>query len=714
MKKNTGLKILLLLIIISAIWAFRHYNLGQYLTFDYLKANKIAFEEYYTNNNALTLTIYFLIYIASTALSLPGATILTLAGGALFGMVTGLIIVSFASTIGATLAFLISRFFLKDWVQEKFGSNLEAINEGIKKDGAFYLFTIRLIPLFPFFLVNLAMGLTPIKTITYFLVSQIGMLGGTIVYVNAGTQLGNISSPSEILSLKIILSFAALGIFPLVAKKIVETIKAKRVYKGFKKPKNFDYNMVAIGAGSAGLVTSYISAAVKARVALIEKNAMGGDCLNTGCVPSKAILRTAKMVHHASEAKKYGLDSMEVKFEFSKVMDRVKNVIKKIEPHDSVERYTSLGVECIQGEAEIISPWEVKVGERVLTTKNITIATGASPLVVPFPGLDKIDYLTSDNLWDLKELPEKFLVLGGGPIGCEMAQAFARLGSKVSIVEMLPRIMAVEDEAVSDFITEKFKKEGINILADHKAKEFLVEDGRNYLITKHNGSEVKVEFDKVLLAMGRRANVNGFGLENLDITLRSNGTIEADQYLRTNYPNIFVCGDVTGPFQFTHTASHQAWYCAVNGLFGKFKKFKVDYSVIPWCTFTDPEVASVGLSEFRAKAQNVPYELITYGIDDLDRAIADSEDQGLVRVLVKPGTDKIIGATILGNHASDLLLEFISAMKNKVGLNSILGTIHIYPTMGEANKYLAGNWKRTQGSEKIFNFLTKFHKWMRN
>lgn len=708
-------KIIVLILIGLVVFAYFHFDLKEYLTLDYLKSNQERFKDYYLANKIQTLSIYFVIYVLTTALSLPGATILTLAGGALFGLATGLVLVSFASTIGATLAFLVARFFLRDYVQSKFADKIKTINEGVEKDGAFYLFTLRLIPIFPFFLINLVMGLTPIKTLTYYIVSQIGMLLGTVVYVNAGVQISKIDSLAGILSPALLGSFALLGVLPFVAKKIVSFFQKKKVYKGYKKPSSYDYNMIAIGAGSAGLVTSYISAAVKAKVALIERHKMGGDCLNTGCVPSKALIRSAKAVHSSHKAQELGLKSIDVDFDFSEVMDRVQNVIKKIEPHDSIERYEGLGVECITGEAKIISPFEVEVNGKVLTTKNITIATGARPFVPEIKGLEQIDFLTSDTIWDIRELPQEFVVLGGGPIGLELAQCFSRFGSKVTIIERNPRILKKEDEEVSLEVGKKIEKEGITLLCSHQAKEFRKAQGgqKNILICETQNGDVEVTFDKVLVAVGRKANVTGFGLEELGVRIRDNGTIEANEYLETNFPNIYVCGDVTGPFQLTHTASHQAWYCAVNGLFGQFKKFKVDYSVIPWCTYTDPEIATVGQNEVSCKEQNIPYEVTTYGIDDLDRAIADSEDHGFVKVLTKPGTDKILGATIVGNHASDLILEFISAMKHGFGLNAILGTIHIYPTMGEANKYLAGNWKKAQDNTKILNFVSKYHAWQR-
>ncbi len=638
---------------------------------------------------------------------------MTLAGGALFGLWISVVVVSFASSIGATLAFLVSRFLLRDWVQEKFGDKLQAINAGVEREGAFYLFSLRLVPLFPFFVINLLMGLTPLKTSRYYIVSQVGMLAGTFVYVNAGTQIGQLESAGGILSPGLLLSFTLLGIFPLLAKRILGIFQARKVFAGYQRPQKFDFNLVVLGAGSGGLVSSYIAAAVKAKVALIEKHKMGGDCLNTGCVPSKALLRSAKMLSYAKRAKEFGFEKTEVEFDFAKVMERVQQKVAQVEPHDSVERYTSLGVEVIAGEAKITSPWTVEVNGKTLTTRSIIIATGAKPFVPPLKGLDQIDYLTSDNLWSLRELPEKLVVLGGGPIGSEMTQAFARLGSQVTQVEMGSRIIGREDPEVGDFIQQKFAEEGVQVLTEHQAQEVRVDTGHKWLICEHQGEKIEIEFDQLLIAVGRRANVTGFGLEELGVEIAPRGTIASDPFLRTNYPNIFCVGDVTGPYQFTHTAAHQAWYAAVNALFGQFKSFKVDYRVIPWCTFTDAEVARVGLNETEAKEQGIPFEITRYGIDDLDRAIADSEDHGWVKILTKPGSDKILGVTILGTHAGDLLAEYVLAMKYKLGLNKILGTIHTYPTLSEMNKSAAGEWKRAHAPEKLLGWVEKYHTWRR-
>ncbi len=714
-------KLLIVAILVAAIASFFAFDLGRFLTLDYFKAQQATLSAYVDANLIQSAVIFFLVYVAVAALSLPGAAILTLVAGAIFGFWKGLLIVSFASSIGATLAFLSSRFLLRDWVQSKFGERLKPINEGVAKDGPFYLFALRLVPLFPFFVVNLLMGLTPIKTLPFYWVSQIGMLAGTAVFVNAGTQLAQITSLKGILSPAILGSFVLLGIFPIIAKKVLDWLKGRKVYAKWShlKPKSFDNNVVVIGAGSAGLVTAYIAAAVKAKVTLIEKHQMGGDCLNTGCVPSKALIKTSRLLSQMKRAKEFGLQSASAEWNFAEVMERVQRVIRDIEPHDSVERYTGLGVNVVQGTAKITSPWHVDVtlndgSKKTIAAKNIVVATGASPFVPPIPGLKEAGYLTSDNVWNLRELPKRLVVLGGGPIGSELTQCFARLGSKVSQIEMMPRILIREDPEISELVTKRFVEEGVSVMTHHKAKQVVVENGEKILICEHNGKDVRVAFDQILVAVGRAARVTGFGLEDLGITLRPNKTIEANEYLQTMFPNIYVAGDVAGPYQFTHTAAHQAWFAAVNALFGRFKKFKADYRVIPWATFTDPEVARVGLSETEAKEKNIPHEVTVYGIDDLDRAIADNEAHGFVKVITPPGKDTILGATIVGDHAGDILVEFVTAMKYGLGLNKILGTIHTYPTLGEANKFAAGVWKKNHQPTKLLEYVAKFHAWERS
>lgn len=704
-------KLILLAAIVLLIGGFFLFDLGQYFNLAFFKSQQAAIDGYYQNNPVLTGAIFFLIYVAVTGLSLPGAAIMTLVAGAIFGLLWGTLIVSFASSVGATLAFLAARFLARDTVQQRFGHNLKAINQGVEREGAFYLFTLRLVPAFPFFVINLVMALTPMKTLTFYWVSQLGMLPGTLVYVNAGTQIAEIDALSGILSFDLLLSFIILGLFPLIAKRLVAFIKARKALKGWSKPASFDRNLVVIGAGSAGLVSAYIASAVKAQVTLIEKHKMGGDCLNYGCLPSKALIRSARVLSQFRRAQEFGFKTATVDFDFAEIMERVQEKIRAVEPHDSVERYQGLGVEVIQGEAQITSPYTVAVNGRVLSTRNIIIATGARPFVPPIPGIEEVDYLTSDTVWELRKLPQRLVVLGGGPIGSELTQAFARFGSQVTQVEMAERILGREDPEVSAAVTKRFEAEGIRVLTGHKAKAFKQRDGEKILVAEYQGNDIEIPFDEVLVAVGRAANLKGYGLEELGIPTAK--TILVNEYLQTLYPNIYAVGDVAGPYQFTHVGAHQAWFATVNALFGMFKKFKADYSVIPWATFTDPEVARVGLNETEAQEQNIPYEVTVYELDDLDRAIAEEEAHGMVKVLTVPGKDRILGATIVGEHAGDIIAEYVAAMRHGLGMNKILSTIHIYPTLAEANKYAAGRWKQAHKPERVLAWVERFHDWLR-
>ncbi|WP_201507888.1 FAD-dependent oxidoreductase [Psychrobacter proteolyticus] len=713
-------RIFLILLILILAASFFHFDLNQLLTLDGLKGSMAQFNEYKAQSPLLIIGGFFLLYVVVTALSLPGAAILTLAAGALFGLVQGLLVASFASSIGATIAFLASRYLLRDTIKQRFPERLAAIDAGVEKEGGFYLFTLRLVPIFPFFLINLLMGVTSIKTWTYYWVSQIGMLAGTFVFVNAGTQLAQIDSLSGILSFNLIVSFALLGFFPLIAKGVLNMFKKRRVYKNHTKPKKFDRNMIVIGAGAGGLVTSYIAAAVKAKVTLIEAGEMGGDCLNYGCVPSKAIIKSAKLADQIRHGENYGLENTVPQFSFKKVMARVQQVVADIAPHDSVERYTNLGVDVVKGYAKLVDPWTVEIqlndgGMQTLTARTIVIATGARPFVPPLPGIEETGYVTSDTLWtkfaELEEAPKKLVVLGGGPIGSELAQSFARLGSNVTQIEMSDRIMGKEDLEVSTFAHQSLTESGINILTSHQAIRCEMRDGKKYIIVKHNETEIDIEYDELLCAVGRSARLEGYGLEALGI--ETNRTIVTNEYLETLYPNIFAAGDIVGPYQFTHVAAHQGWYAAVNGLFGNFKKFKVDYRVIPWVTFIDPEVARVGINEQEAIDKGIDYEITRFEFEELDRAITDSAAKGFIKVITPKGKDKILGVTVVSEHAGDLIAEFVLAMKHGLGLNKILGTIHSYPTWAEGNKYAAGEWKRAHAPETVLSWLEKYHTWRR-
>lgn len=715
-------KIFIAVLLVAAITASFALDLGRYFSLTFIKDSQASFAGLFSQRPVMVMLVFFATYVAITALSLPGAAIMTLAGGAIFGLLWGTLVVSLASTLGATLAMLAARYVLQGAVQERFGRRLAEVNKGIEKEGAFYLFTLRLTPAVPFFALNLLMGLTRMKTWTFFWVSQLGMFAGTLAYVNAGTQIARIDSLKSVLSPGLIGSFVLLGLLPLLVKRLLDFFKRRKVYARWQavRPARFDRNLIVIGAGAGGLVSAYIAAAVKARVTLVEAHKMGGDCLNYGCVPSKALIKSAKLAHQMKHGANYGLADSAPVFSFKAVMQRVQAVIRAVAPHDSVERYTRLGVEVLQGHARIVNPWTVEIvlnegGTQTLTTRSIVIAAGAQPFVPPLPGLQETGYVTSDTLWDefsrLDEIPERLVVLGGGPIGCELAQSFARLGARVTQVEMAPRIMIREDAEVSVLAQGALAADGVQVLTSHKALRCEKNGDAKTLVVAHQGSEKRIEFDQLICAVGRVARLSGYGLEELGIPTQK--TVETNEYLQTIYPNIYAAGDVAGPYQFTHVAAHQAWYAAVNALFGDFKLFKADYSVIPWATFIDPEVARVGLNEQEAKEKKIAYELTKYGLDDLDRAIADSEAHGFVKVLTVPGKDTILGVTIVGTHAGDLLAEYVLAMRHGLGLGKILSTVHTYPTLAEANKYAAGEWKRAHQPLRLLQWVRRYHDWKR-
>ncbi|MFQ2180359.1 FAD-dependent oxidoreductase [Aeromonas sp. s13] len=711
-------RLLLALVMGSLIGAFFALDLGRYLTLDALQAQQAAVAQWVDSHFVSASLLFVLIYVLSTALSLPGASLLTLGGSAVFGVAWGLLLVSFASTIGATLAFLSARFLLRDWVTARFGDKLATFQSGMAKEGAFYLLSLRLIPIFPFFLVNLLMGLTPIRVSTYYWVSQLGMLPGTFVYVLAGSELGQLTSTGNILSPGLMVALTLLGLMPWLVKKLTTYLARRRLLAPYRKPARYDYNLLVIGAGAGGLVTSYIAAAVKAKVALIEKHKMGGDCLNSGCVPSKALIRSARFAAEQRKADELGFSPSHSRADFAAVMERVTEVIKEVEPHDSIERYQGLGVECIEGEARLVSPWEVEVNGQRLASRHIVIATGARPLEPKLPGLDQVPYLTSDSLWQLRTPPHRLLVLGGGPIGCELAQSFALLGIPVTLVELSEQLLPREDRAVADALAGQMSRDGVQLLTGWRAEraDYLpaAEGDLPIRLQLRRGDETQVvEGDQLLLALGRVANVSGFGLEALGVELAPRGTLAVDGFLATNFPSILAVGDVAGPYQFTHFAAHQAWYAAVNALFGQFKRFRADYRVIPAATYTTPEIARVGLNRKEAEAQGIPFEATCFELAELDRAIADGERHGFVEVLTVPGKDTILGATIVGTHAGERIAEFVLAMRHRLGLGKILGTIHAYPTLMEGNKYVAGEWKRAHQPTRVLALLARYHRWRR-
>jgi pyruvate/2-oxoglutarate dehydrogenase complex dihydrolipoamide dehydrogenase (E3) component/uncharacterized membrane protein YdjX (TVP38/TMEM64 family) len=681
---------------------------------------------------------FFALYVAVALLAVPGISVFTVAGGAVFGLGWGVLLVSFASTVGATLSFWLSRYLLGDWLRARMGPRVLAVRAHVEQEGAFYLLSLRLMPVVPFGLINLLMGLTAMRTRTFYGVSQIGMLASTVVFVSAGQQLGSIQSASEALKPGMLGALLGLGllvaILPKIGKRVLEWMRQRKLLAPWRsqRPRRFDTNLVVIGAGAGGLVSAYIAAAAQAKVTLVEAKSMGGDCLNYGCVPSKALIQSAKVAYQVRTAAQFGVHSGTSDapaLDWPAVMARIARVIASIAPHDSAERYTALGVDVLQGHAKIINPWTVEVtrpDHSVLRiyTRSIVIAAGAQPVVPDLPGLHEVGFATSDTLWaqlaQCSSLPQRIMVLGGGPIGCELGQAFARLGATVTLVEAGPRLLAREDEDVSALVQSVLQADGVQVLRAHTALR-CAGQGKDKTITLRDaasGLEQSMAFDLLVCAVGRRARLSGYGLEALgiatDITIQR--TVPTNAYLQTVFPTIYAAGDVAGPYQLTHAAAHQAWYATVNALFGDFKRFAADYRHLPATTFVAPEVARVGLNEQDAQAQGVRYEVTRFDLADLNRALTDvgsTRPLGFVKVLTVPGKDRILGATIVAPQAGEMLAEYVLAMRHGLGLKAILGTVHAYPTFAEANKYAAGAWQRGHAPQRLLDLARVFHAWRR-
>lgn len=704
--------IVFLLVIAAVLFALLWLDLNQLLTLSQLKQQQLDLQQFVDQNPIRTSIIYFLCYVGMATLAIPGALIMTLTGGALFGLMNGVLLVSFASSLGALLAFWIARFLLHDYVQTKYHARLTTINEQIKQQGNSYLLFLRLVPAFPFFLVNILLGLTPIRATSYYLITQIGMLPATLVYVHAGTELAKISDLDGILSWPLLLAFTLLGLLPFISRGIVKLVANHRLYNQWDKPKVFDYHTIVIGAGAAGLVSAYTSATLQAKVALIEPNSMGGDCLNTGCVPSKSILRSAKFVADLHRHEEFGITDANLRLQFPDIMHRVRSKVAAIAPKDSRQRYAELGVDCYQASAHLISPWQVELSDsetKKLTAKNIIIASGAHPAVPNIKGIDKIDYLTSDSVWNLETAPTQLLIIGAGPIGCELGLAFSRLGSQVTLVNNHSRILPNEDQQAAQLLQEKLEQAGLNIVNNFVADEFTQAGDYYHLSGKQHAEDKQLSCSHVLVAVGRKANTTA--LQALDIKLNSSGQVITNHYMQTNYPNIYACGDVTSPLQFTHSASHQAWHAAFNALFRPIKQFKCDLDNIPRALYTDPEIASLGLTEQQASEQGIQYEVTLLGMDDVDRAVIDSASDGFIKVITATDSDKILGVCIVGEHASELIAEFVLAKTHGLGLNKILQTVHLYPTHSEVNRAVAGQWRRRQFSQGKQKLLRKIQMW---
>ena len=437
------------------------------------------------------------------------------------------------------------------------------------------------------------------------------------------------------------------------------------------------YNLVVIGAGTAGLVTAAGSVALGARVALIERNKMGGDCLNFGCVPSKALISSARLLHRMRHALRWGIDASEPVFDFNEIFSKLRMARAELAPLDSQERFESLGVDVFQDEATFLSPVELAVGDEKLRARHFVIATGSHAAIPPAIGASRVPYFTNETIFDeLKEKPESLLIVGGGPIGCELGQMFGRVGVKVTLIQRGSRLLKKEDPAVSEFVQATLEAEGVRILTRFEVEEAKETAGAITL----RGAGQSVSGSALLIAAGRQPNVENLNLRKANVSFTERG-VTVDEYLETSQPGIYAAGDVVGQLQFTHVADYHAEIAIRNTLVPfSFLRQKVDYSVVPWCTYLDPEVATVGLTEIQAKERGTDYELIEQEMKAVDRAVVERTDAGFARVLVKRGSDKILGATIVGEHAGELIQEFVLAMKHGIGLKQIASTIYAYPT----------------------------------
>ncbi|WP_304616583.1 FAD-dependent oxidoreductase [Paracoccus sp. (in: a-proteobacteria)] len=670
------------------------------------------------------LALYFLAYVAVAALSLPVAVWLTLGAGALFGLAAGIVLVSLAATLGAVLAFLTARHLLRDRVRARLGARLgeraDAIEAGLQRDGAFYLFSLRILPALPFFAVNLLMGLTPIRVWTYAWVSLLGMLPATAIYVNAGTQLAQIERPSDVLSPGIIGSFVALALFPWIARWGLGLWRRRQLGRSADRPRSFDRNVIVIGAGSAGLVAANVAASAGARVTLVEAHRMGGDCLNTGCVPSKALIASAKAAHAARNAARMGIAAGPVTVDFPAVMARIRAAIAAIAPHDSAERYRGLGVEVIQGRARLADPWTVDIAlpdglTRRLTARAIILATGAAPVMPDLPGLAEAGALTSETLWDRLaqrgSLPARLVVLGGGPIGLELAQAMARLGSAVTVVEAAPRLLPQEGERTASLIAGALAADGVTVLTGTRALAAGTEGAARWLEIEAGGTTRRLPCDEILVAVGRKPRIEGLGLDGLGVPI--SGSIETNEHLQTTWPHILAAGDVAGPWQFTHAAGHQGAQAALNALFGDLWRQKGKLAAMPRVTFTDPQIARMGLGPHEAAKRGLAHDVTRYPLASLDRAVAEGATEGLVEVVTAKGRDRVLGVTIVAPEAGEMLAPFALAMQNGLGLSRMLSTVLPYPTWSEANRNLAGQWRRARLNPRLMAMLARYHEWRR-
>ncbi|MFC7536756.1 FAD-dependent oxidoreductase [Sphingomonas sp. GCM10030256] len=692
----------LLVLIAGAVAAFLLLGGRDYLSLEALKGGSEALRQWIAAHPVLAPAAFAAAYLLVVALSLPGAAVMTLAGGALFGLVGGTVLASLSSTAGATLAMLSARFLARDWVAQRFPKAVQAIDQGIERDGSLYLLSLRLAPIFPFFLINLAIGLTAMPAGRFFLLTMAGALPGTIVYTAAGTALASIDSLGDVLSPKLLGAFLALALLPLVGKAASGWLQRRRALHGFRRPRRFDANLIVIGAGSGGLVASLVAAELKAKVILVERGEMGGDCLNTGCVPSKSLLRAAKAAAEVRRAGRFGVEAELCAVDFRNTMAHLRGAIAAIAPNDSVERFRGLGVDVRQASARLVDPWTIEIDSRErLTARAILLATGADPVVPLIPGLAESGFVTSETLWDrldqFDRVPQRVAILGTGPIGCELGQALGRLGADVTLVSHAERILDRDEPEASAIVAQALATDGVTILTGRKVE-------RSTTSALHLDTGEAIPFDLLIVAAGRKPHLRGLGLEDLGL---DPDTLAVDGRGRGPFGHVFVAGDAAGGPQFTHYAGHSGAIAGINALLGPLGRLKLD-TLVPRVTYTSPEVASIGMTGADAPADA---EIATFDVAHNDRNIADAGAPGMVKLVVRKG--RVLGATIVADHAGELIMPWVLAIKRRIPLSQMMSVIYPYPTLSEVSRAAAGEWRRAHRPERVLRLAELFHSWRR-
>ncbi|MBA3536096.1 MAG: FAD-dependent oxidoreductase [Tatlockia sp.] len=692
-----------LILLLGLLILFFSLRLDKYLTFTSLRENRATLISWTKEHFFMAALLYMSCYTLAVAASVPGAVFLTLAGGFLFGVVFGTVFVIVSATLGATALFFAVRTSFGDWLAKSALSWLGRMREGFQQNAFSYLLMLRLVPLFPFWVVNIVPALLGVDAKTFIITTFFGILPGSIVYVMVGNGLSHVFEANQTPNLGIIfdikvllplLALAALSFIPILYKRVNPKEQKKN-----PKTNQIKCDLSIIGAGAGGLSVAAVAAQLGLKVVLLESGKMGGDCLNYGCVPSKSLLAAGKIAYQLRHAAQFGISSKGLEIDFKKVMQQVHAVIKVLAKNDSVERFESLGVQVIKAVARFSGVNTLVAQDRVIEARRIVIATGSSPFKPPIPGLEDTPYLTNETIFNLTEQPKHLIVIGGGPIGCELAQAFSMLGSKITLIEgfnLLPK----DDVDCVAILRAQLKAMGIII--HEQAKVLGVEPhahGGIKVSINQAGEKLAIRGSHLLIATGRRANVENLDLEKAGIVYSNKG-IEVNSRLQTSNRRVYALGDVVGPYQFTHMATYQAGIVLRNIAF-KIPA-KVDYRAIPWVTYTLPEIAHVGLLAEEA-LKHADIQFTEWSFLENDRAQTEHSLEGKIKI-ISDKKGRVLGVTIVGAHAGELILPWVIAIREKRTLRSFTDAVSPYPTLSEISKRVAGEFYKS----KLFSNKTRW------